>query len=153
MGRLENLKPFEVGNPGGPGRPKGSRSKLQEAVIRALYENFAINGADAIEKVRLRKPEVYLMACVSLLPKQAQKVESPFMDISDGELEALENHLAAVRAKMVNQIEGTASRVANTATEAEGQSIGQGHDVHNGQGHLALDAESLSAGRNVDDAA
>ena len=107
MGRLENLKPFEVGNPGGPGRPKGSRSKLQEAVIRALYEDFATHGPAAIEKVRQRKPEVYLTACVSLLPKQAQKVESPFMDISDGELEALEQHLAVVRAKMVQHIEAT----------------------------------------------
>jgi len=117
---------YQPGNPGGPGRPKGSRSKLQEAVIRALYENFAINGADAIEKVRLRKPEVYLMACVSLLPKQAQKVESPFVDVSDAEIEALEQHLSVVRAKMVNQIEATAepaSRVADEAPEANGQGI------------------------------
>jgi len=133
---------FQPGSPGGPGRPKGSRSKLQEAVIRALYENFAINGADAIEKVRLRKPEVYLMACVSLLPKQAQKVESPFTDISDGELEALEQHLAAVRAKMVRDIDGT----ANTAPAAPIINMDAQETLDLGTD----DRGSLSPERNVD---
>lgn len=107
MGRLENLKPFQVGHPGGPGRPKGSRAKLSELAATLLYENFTVNGAETIERVRLRKPEVYLASVIALLPKQAQKVESPFVDISDAELEALEQHLAAVRAKMVRDIEAT----------------------------------------------
>jgi|SRR6188472_2148724 len=112
-------------SPNPAGRPKGSRSKLQEIVLKALYEDFANNGVEAIERVRQRKPEVYLMACVSLLPKQAEKVQSPFSDISDAELDQLEAHLAAVRAKMVKTIEGDAtsvtaeprSRVADEATE------------------------------------
>ena len=118
------LKPyhFEPGQSGNPaGRPKGSRSKLQEAVIRALHQDFEQYGVDAIRRVRERRPEVYLTACVSLLPKQAEKVQSPFMDISDGELEALEQHLAAVRAKMVKTIEASASPaivdVVDTASE------------------------------------
>ena len=98
-------------SPNPAGRPKGSRSKLQEIVLKALYEDFANNGVEAIERVRQRKPEVYLMACVSLLPKQAEKVQSPFSDISDAELDQLEAHLAAVRAKMVKTIEGNATSV------------------------------------------
>jgi hypothetical protein len=34
---------------------------------------------------------------VSLVPKEAQKLESPFDGISDEELALLEEHLAAVR--------------------------------------------------------
>ena len=135
---------FTPGCAPGPGRPKGSRSKLQEAVIRALYENFAVNGAEAIERVRQRKPEVYLMACVSLLPKQAEKLQSPFVDVSDAELEALENHLAIVRAKMVQTINVTAeptSRVADSAHEDNGQGIGENQP------------DNLQLSLNVDDAA
>src|SRR4051812_41682127 len=107
MGNPKNIEPFQFkpGNPGSPGRPKGSRSKLQETVLKALAEDFEIHGPSVIAKVRQRKPEVYLTAMVSLLPKQAQKVESPFADISDVELEALEHHLAVVRAKLVQNIE------------------------------------------------
>ena len=135
------LKPyhFEPGQSGNPaGRPKGSRSKLQEAVIRALHQDFEQYGVEAIRRVRERRPEVYLTACVSLLPKQAEKIQSPFSDISDGELEALEQHLAAVRAKMVRDIDATAEtapatsprgRVADTATEAEGQGIRQDGEI------------------------
>jgi len=117
---------FQPGHPGGPGRPKGSRAKLSELAATLLYENFTVNGAETIETVRKRKPEVYLASVIALLPKQAQKVESPFVDISDQELEALEAHLAAVRAKLVQQVDGTATeapavtprgRVANTAPE------------------------------------
>lgn len=150
MGRLENLKPFEVGNPGGPGRPKGSRAKLSELAATLLYENFTVNGAETIERVRQKKPEVYLASVIALLPKQAQKVESPFVDISDAELEALEAHLAAVRAKLVSQVEGTVSRVANTAPETHGPGIQIELDVHKDQRDTADTGASLSPERNVD---
>src|SRR3954453_22196965 len=139
MGRADypNLKPFEPGHPGGPGRPKGSRARLQEKVLSALFEDFSVNGEAVIRRVRERKPEVYLTAVVSLLPKQAQKVESPFADISDAELEALEQHLAVVRAKLVQNIaidaeashsetetpQPSRSRVAESASDAHGKSI------------------------------
>src|SRR3954452_17156270 len=117
-------KPGVSANPAG--RPKGSRAKLSELAATLLYENFTVNGAETIERVRQRKPEVYLASVIALLPKQAQKVESPFVDISDAELEALEQHLAVVRAKLVQNIDATANnaepdtrgRVANTATDS-----------------------------------
>src|SRR4051794_12525258 len=96
---------FQAGHVGGPGRPKGSRAKLSELAASLLYENFSKNGAETIERVRLKRPEVYLASVIALLPKQAQKVESPFVDISDAELEALEQHLAVVRAKLVQNID------------------------------------------------
>ena len=151
MGRADypNLKPFEPGHPGGPGRPKGSRARLQEKVLSALFEDFSVNGEAVIRRVRERKPEVYLTAVVSLLPKQAQKVESPFADISDAELEALEQHLAVVRAKLVQNIEhDTAennatpnSRVANTETDTHGQSIQNADPVIPDRPTINLDVE------------
>ena len=88
------------------GRPKGSRSKLQELAVSLLHADFSEHGEDVIRRVREKRPEVYLASVVSLLPKQAEKVSSPFADISDSELEQLEEYLAALRAKTVQALEG-----------------------------------------------
>ena len=61
-------KPGQSGNP--KGRPKGCKDKLGEAFIEALYEDFAVNGAAAIEKCRTEKPDAYLAAISRIIPKQ-----------------------------------------------------------------------------------
>src|SRR5262245_66156674 len=48
-------KPGQSGNPAG--RPKGARSKLSEAFLKALSEDFATNGTEVIEKVRNDRPQ------------------------------------------------------------------------------------------------
>ena len=70
-----------------------------------LHDDFEKHGQSVIERVREKHPQVYLSAVVSLLPKQQQKMESPFIDLTDEELTLLEEHLAAVRAKTVHFIE------------------------------------------------
>ena len=60
---------FKPGNPGGPGRPKGSRSKLSEAFLKALADDFEINGLITVEKVREDKPDAYLNIIGKLMPK------------------------------------------------------------------------------------
>jgi hypothetical protein len=108
---------FKPGNPGGPGRPIGSRTKLNELALALLHEDFVKHGAEVIKRVRERKPEVYLASVVSLLPKQSQiERRSPFDDVSDEELALLEEHLAAVRAKTIKQLE----LVAGTELEDNG---------------------------------
>ena len=47
-------KPDQSGNP--TGRPKGSRSKVPEAFITAMNDDFAKHGVGIIEKVRTEKP-------------------------------------------------------------------------------------------------
>lgn len=60
---------FKPGNPGGPGRPKGSRSKLSEAYLKALADDFEANGVETIEKLREDRPDIYVGAIGKLMPK------------------------------------------------------------------------------------
>jgi hypothetical protein len=104
--RKANAGSFKPGNPGGPGRPVGARSKLNELAVALLHEDFAKHGADVIRRVRERKPEVYLASVVSLLPKQSQiEKRNPFDDLTDAELDQLEQYIAGMRAKTVAQLE------------------------------------------------
>lgn len=117
---------FKPGNPGGPGRPIGARSKLNELAVALLHEDFAKHGADVIRRVRERKPEVYLASVVSLLPKQSQiEKRSPFDDLTDAELDQLEEYIAGMRAKTVAQLE----LVANNEEAAVQPSAGQEKDA------------------------
>jgi len=102
--RKANSGSFKVGNPGG-GRPRGARSRLHELAIEMLRADFEQHGEETIKRVRERKPEVYLTSVVSLLPKQQEKLETPFIDLSDSELQQLEELLASLRAKTVKAIE------------------------------------------------
>jgi hypothetical protein len=102
--RKPNAGSFKPGHAGGPGRPRGSRSKLQELAVALLHEDFAEHGADVIRRVRERKPEVYLASIVSLLPRRTERIESPLIDISDDELAQLEQHLKEIRAKTVERL-------------------------------------------------
>ncbi len=51
---------FIPGNNGGNGRPRGARGKLGEDFLEALHANFLAHGADAIDVVRIEKPDAYL---------------------------------------------------------------------------------------------
>jgi len=42
---------FQPGNPGGPGRPLGSKNKLSESFLQALAEDFEKHGKDAIRRI------------------------------------------------------------------------------------------------------
>ena len=61
------FKPGQSGNPAG--RPKGSRSKLSEAFLTALADDFDKNGLETVKKVREDKPDAYLNVIGKLMPK------------------------------------------------------------------------------------
>lgn len=65
---------FVSGNIGG-GRPKGARAKLGEAFLQAMQDNFAKNGSETIETVRVEKPDQYLKVVASILPKELELSE------------------------------------------------------------------------------
>lgn len=61
------FKPGQSGNPNG--RPKGTRSKLSEAFLKALSDDFTEHGLKTVEKVRDKKPDAYLNVIGKLMPK------------------------------------------------------------------------------------
>lgn len=83
-----NLKPaWKPGQSGNPaGRPKGARSKLGEAFLKALQQDFAEHGAAVIERVRLTKPDAYLRIIAYLLPRDVNLNVDPFEDLTDADL-------------------------------------------------------------------
>jgi integrase len=94
-----------------------------------LREDFEQNGADVIRRVRERKPEVYLASIVSLLPRQKEKIESPFIDISDEELQQLEEHLREVRAKTIKRLELVAGTGGTTLLPRRSKYQGDETDI------------------------
>jgi len=76
---------FLTGNKGG-GRPKGARAKLGEDFLCALQEDFAVNGAQAVEKVRAERPQDYLKIIASLLPRDVNVNINALDEIGDDEL-------------------------------------------------------------------
>jgi hypothetical protein len=78
-------------------------------MLQMLDADWREHGAEVLERVRERWPQVYLTACISLLPKQ-QTIEklSPLDHLSDDELDLVEQVLKSNRAKLVQQIEAVA---------------------------------------------
>ena len=85
------FKPGVSPNPSG--RPKGSRNKLGEAFIEALYADFTEHGVAAIEMVRAAKPDQYLKVVASILPKELKVTTE--IELNDEQLDQRIRQLAA----------------------------------------------------------
>ena len=66
------LKPFEKGNPGGPGRPKGSRNKLSEDFLRDAHNAWQEHGVQALKVMALTDQSKFVQVIASIVPKQDQ---------------------------------------------------------------------------------
>src|SRR5437899_5950404 len=69
-----NLKPaWKAGESGNPaGRPKGSRNKLSEGVLRDFCALWDASGFDKLVKVAKDDPSTFVRLAVSLIPKQLE---------------------------------------------------------------------------------
>lgn len=62
---------FTKGNSGNPkGRPKGSRNRLTDSVLKKISDDFAEHGHEVLERVRILEPALYLKFIISLLPRE-----------------------------------------------------------------------------------
>jgi len=61
---------FRAGSIGGPGRPRGSRNKLGEDFIAAVYEDWYEHGPAVLARVREQHPAAYLKIAASLVPSR-----------------------------------------------------------------------------------
>jgi hypothetical protein len=96
--------------PGHTGRPKGSRNRLTGDFLKALAEDFAEHGIEAIRIVRIEEPAKYLTVVAGLMPKQVElEAHTTFSDMSDDEIDAALAKLQALT------LDAVADRGASTA--------------------------------------
>jgi hypothetical protein len=77
------FKPGQSGNPAG--RTPGSRNKLDELFVEALYKDFKEGGVEAIRACRTEKPDVYLKVIAQVVPKQVDlNADKSVADLADG---------------------------------------------------------------------
>ena len=60
---------FKVGN---PGRPQGARSRLSEAFLAAVADDFAAHGVSTLVEMRQQRPSDYIKVVASLLPRETR---------------------------------------------------------------------------------
>jgi hypothetical protein len=77
-------KPGTSGNPAG--RPRGSRNKLSEDFVAALYDDFQDHGSAAIAACRAEKPDVYVRVIAGLLPKDMTIKVQELDNLTDDQL-------------------------------------------------------------------
>jgi hypothetical protein len=100
---------FLDGHPKLGGRRRGSRNKLGEAFIAALYADWKEHGEKVIVEVRATRPVAYLKVVASLLPKQVEIKDDMFDDLTDEQLAFLIRYTRTALGLPQVDGEGTAS--------------------------------------------
>jgi hypothetical protein len=108
-------KPGQSGNPAG--RPKGSRSKLNEVFLADFIAAWEQHGPEALTKTATESPGIFVRVAASLLPRHF-KVEHDFSDFTD---EQLDRHIRELNAAIANELRASAGVAkGNTGTPPQG---------------------------------
>ena len=92
-----------------PGRPRGSRNALSEAVICAILRDFSKHGEKAVAEVRRKQPAAYLKICALLVPRE-HKVEQ--MNTFEGlSTEQIRAYIAAIQDRLDRRAAGDQAKV------------------------------------------
>jgi hypothetical protein len=65
--QLANLRLFQPGNPGGPGRPAGSRQAFSAGFLTDLAQVWQQHGKDTIVHTAKTQPAVFFATCARLI--------------------------------------------------------------------------------------
>ena len=86
---------FVTGGKPGPGRPKGSKNKLQEDFLRDVLEAWEARGPAAISGMINEKPSEFVKMVAGLMPKDVHLNINDHSEMTDGELAERVRQLAA----------------------------------------------------------
>jgi hypothetical protein len=98
VGHLSVGHRFLPGNSGLPGRPKGARNKLAEAMIEDLYQDWKAHGIEAIRECRETRPSDYLKIVAMIVSKATEDFTDDMRDA------AMEEFIEERRQKAALQI-------------------------------------------------
>jgi hypothetical protein len=95
---------FLPGNSGLPGRPKGARNKLAEAMIDDLYRHWLEHGIQAINRVFEERPADYLKI-VAMLVSKCEDLSGRADDMRDAAIEEFIEERRQQALKMIAKME------------------------------------------------
>jgi hypothetical protein len=89
----------------GPGRPVGSRVKLEEVFVADMVEAWKLYGKEALERTAQKEPSKFAQIAASVLPKQTQNTRIHKLELmTDKELaELLQATDAQMEAAMIGR--------------------------------------------------
>jgi hypothetical protein len=74
---------FVNGGKAGPGRPRGSRSKLSEDFLQDLHAAWNAHGIQALERCAMEEPSQFCKLIANLLPRDVNLNLTPDLDVAD----------------------------------------------------------------------
>jgi len=81
---------YQKGHKGGPGRPPGSKNKLQEDFLRDFCAVWEESGISAIRDMAVNDPARFVEAAIKVLPKDVNhNIRHSAAEMSDDELAEL----------------------------------------------------------------
>jgi hypothetical protein len=107
---------FVTGGKPGPGRPKGSKNKLQEDFLRNVLEAWETRGPAAISGMITEKPSEFVKMVAGLMPKDINFNLNDASEMTDDELAERVRTLASQLAPFLPGGTGNADEGDNGAT-------------------------------------